>query len=106
MRKVLVRKARVAHPSWFHGSFRCDVRRFALEVDVWRWQRGSSIIVAFLFEGFFLLPVIALGVIKDVGYRAGFLRDGLRGLQVLGFCWSEVVGPSAAEDAAFETCRS
>ena len=37
-----------------------------------------------MFEGFFLLPVTALGVIKDVGYRAGFLRDGLYGLQVLG----------------------
>ena len=41
-------------------------------------------IAAAMFECFFLLPFIALGVIKDVGYRAGFLRDGLHRLQVLG----------------------
>ena len=59
------------------------MRRFALEVDVRLWQRGLFMIAVAMLEGFFLLPVAALRVIKDVGDRAGFLRDGLYGLQVL-----------------------
>ena len=85
---MLVGKARVAHPSGFHGLFESSMLWLVLEVGgriaewfpiiaMWWGLRGLLVLNGALPVRVVFLRIVAVWVVKDVGQQAGFLQQGL-----------------------------